>query len=160
SALRSYFMALFQDSKIRKGPVLSDYSLAGPGSVPGRATDPHDWFSEGDTPQFMQQFPFGLQDLNNYNPALGDWGGRFMQLGPHLWADNPSYLGYPQTKTVDYSPYADGRPFSATTLTQDASAGATTLKLASIANLAARDIVTVGTGATAEQAEIAGVGTG
>src|SRR5262245_57304024 len=121
SALRSYYQALFQATKIRKGPVLSDYSLGQAGSR-GAARD---WFSEGDTPQFMQQFDFGLNDLTDYQPTWGSWGGRYKQLGPHLWTDNPSYLSYPGTKAVDYSPYPDGAPFAATTLTQASNPGDT-----------------------------------
>ena len=151
--LKSYYEAAFQERMIRKGPIQADYSLAG-----RRGINPRDWFSEGDSPQFIQQFPIGLSDLENYQPSFGNWGGRYTQEGPHLWVDNPPYLGFGDVPTADYSPYIGAGDFPATTLAQSASAGSNLVRLASVANLSPRAVVTIGSGATAQQREVLHVG--
>ena len=153
--LKPYFEAPFQASMIRKGPILADYSLNN-GEIPG--AHPRDWFSEGDSPQFIQQFPVGLSDLDHYQPSFGNWGGRYTQLGPHLWSDVPTYVGHSGRPTADYSPYVGADDFPALSLAASAQAGDPRLYLASVANLQAGDVVTIGAGASAEAREIAGVG--
>ncbi len=154
--LKSYFQANFQDTKIRKGPVLADYSLSNGGR---NGFQPHDWFSEGDSPQFIQQFPVGLSDLNHYDPTQGNWGGRYTKMGPHLWGDNPSYFGSTERQTADESPYRGASDFPPTTTVEAAAAGATRLRVASISNLRAGDAVMLGSSGTGKRYEIGEVGT-
>src|SRR6185437_14511143 len=154
--LKSYFQATFQDTKIRKGPILADYSLSNGGR---NGFQPHDWFSDGDSPQFIQQFPVGLSDLNHYQPTEGNWGGRYTQLGPHLWGDNPSYFGSAQRQTADESPYRGASDFPPTVTVESAASGANRLRVASVANLQHGDVVTIGPAGAGSRHEIAEVGT-
>lgn len=148
-----YFQAPFMASMIRKGPVLTDYSLAAN----------RDWTSEGDTPQFMAQFPWGLQDLTNYQPTWGGMGGRFTQIGPTLWTDSLSYMGFAGRATADYTPFWNATPsgslFGATTLAHAADAGSAHLDPADVSNLQVGDVIHVGSGLSLEQREIASMGT-
>jgi Protein of unknown function (DUF1593) len=154
--LKSYFQAAFQDTKIRKGPILTDYSLSNGGR---NGFQPHDWFSEGDSPQFIQQFPVGLSDLNHFQPTEGNWGGRYTQLGPHLWGDNPSSFGSEDRPTADESPYRGASDFPPTVTVESAARGASRLRIASVTNLQPGDVVTIGPADTGSRHEIAEVGT-
>jgi hypothetical protein len=166
--LRAYFQKAWLDANILKGPFGSTYPTNGgtegnSGCRAGCTTG--DWFSEGDSPSFLHTIPTGLRQLEN--PSNGGWGGRFVQIGPRLWADDPRYLGVDRDKATDLSPY----PILNTTLAAPAAAGASNVKVARVrtpngsgvhntSDFFAGDTITVGSGADAETRVIVKAGGG
>jgi hypothetical protein len=167
--LLKYFRKDWIATNILEGPLMADYPLFGdPGSLcfsNPPTCEVGDWFSEGDSPSFLHTIPTGLRQLEN--PNWGGWGGRFVQVGPRLWTDDPDYLGVAKDKASDKSPY----PLNQTTLAAATSTGADNAKVTSVSSqhgslltglprvFYAGDTVTIGTGATAETRIVEKAGT-
>lgn len=166
--LLKYFLKDWIAANILQGPFGSTYpthggtegnSLCYAGCAIG------DWFSEGDSPSFLHTIPTGLRQLEN--ASYGGWGGRFVQIGPRLWADDPRYLGVDRDKATDVSPY----PILKTTLAAPSVAGDSNVKVARVrmqnasginpsSDFVAGDTITIGTGAGAETRTITRAGGG
>ncbi|MES9539606.1 nucleoside hydrolase-like domain-containing protein [Actinomadura sp. NPDC000600] len=100
-ALQTYFQGPWMTENIVRGPLNQDYPV-GPRRAGGVDFGPGEFVSEGDSPSFFQHIPTGLRSAED--PALGGWAGRFVQVGPRLWTDKPSYLGRPGDQVTDLNP--------------------------------------------------------
>ncbi|MBN6543483.1 DUF1593 domain-containing protein [Streptomyces bryophytorum] len=100
--LQTYLQGPWMTQNIVKGPLEQDYGV-GPYHGGGSDFGPGEFISEGDSPSFINEIPNGLRSADD--PAYGGWGGRFAQVGPHLWTDLPSYLGKPGDQVRDVNPY-------------------------------------------------------
>ncbi|WP_225848645.1 DUF1593 domain-containing protein [Streptomyces sp. HPF1205] len=108
--LQTYFQGPWMTGNIVQGPLAQDYPV-GPIHAGGSDFGPGEFISEGDSPSFMNEIPTGLRSAED--PTYGGWGGRFAQVGPHLWTDLPAYLGQSGDQVRDLDPYtgADDRAY-------------------------------------------------
>ena len=112
--LVKYFQKDWVAANLLSGPFMASYPLnAGTGN----------WFSEGDSPSFLHTIPTGLRQFED--PSFGGWGGRFVQVSPSLWADDPRYVDVDKDAAHDCSDY----PLLALTLAEAAGAGSDQLVL-------------------------------
>lgn len=111
----SYFQKDWVAENLLKGPLMGDYPLN---------DNTGHWFSEGDSPSFLHAIPTGLRSFED--ATYGGWGGRFVQVGPTLWMDDPRYLSMAD---VDRAHDCSDYPLIGLRTTEAAAAGSDTLRL-------------------------------